>query len=208
MYLVWRFTLGEFSCLLVIIIFCFISVDSCFNKPSFTLTEETANWLCVLTSEMDWKKKVCGCQCWYGGTKCSISQTIHGRICRILDSRNVQLLERSAEFYFVLDTSRWRLRGHTPVNLTLRCDIKVTNVCGKDACACCRSPMSRSLNGFDKSGPILKVALLPYHRASGASWNPDFYNGVGLDVLAYQSPDSFKRVPPSAYLWSPRLSLT
>ena len=139
-------------------------------------------------------------QCLYGVTKCSISQTIHGRICRISDSSNVQLLQRSAEFYFVLDTSRSRLRWHTPVNLTLRCDIKVTNVCGKDAYACCRSPISRSLNGFDKLGPILKAALLPYHRASGASWNPDFYNGVCLDVLVYQSADSFKTAPPSAYL--------
>ena len=60
--------------------------------------------------------------------------------------------------------------------------------------------MSRSLNVFDKFGSIFKVAFVPYHRSGGVSWNPDFYNGVVLDVLAYQSPDSFERAPPFAYL--------
>jgi hypothetical protein len=122
-------------------------------------------------------------------------------ICRNSDSRNVQLLQRSAGFCFVLDTSRSRLRRHTRVILTLRRDVKVTSVRDKNAwVCCCRSSISRSLNVFDKYGPILKVALLPYHRSGGASWNPDFYNDVGLDDLADQSPDSFKRTPSSAYL--------
>jgi len=54
-------------------------------------------------------------------------------------------------------------------------------------------PCHGHLDAFDKFGLILKVALLPYHRLGGASWNPDFYNEVGLDDLADQSPDSFKR---------------
>jgi len=145
------------------------------------------------------RKKVYGCQCLYGGTKCSNSQSIHGR--NYLQNFGFQEWPASSEKCRVLFCPRYKpfktLRRHTRVNLTLRRDV---NVRGKDAYACCRSSVSRSLNVFNKSGPILKVALLPYHRSGGASWNPDFYNGVGLDVFADQSPDSFKRASPSAYL--------
>ena len=100
------------------------------------------------------------------------------------------------------------LRRHTPVNLTLRRDIKVTNVCSKDAHACCRSSMSRSLMFLINLGQYLRVALLPYHRLGGALWNPDFYSGVGLDVLAYHRVliPSKEHRRPHIYVVSPVVS--
>lgn len=77
---------------------------------------------------MDWKKKVYGCQCLYGGTKCSIYQTIHGR--NYLQNFGFQEWPASSEKCRVLLCPRYKpfktRRRHTPVNLTLRHDIKVT----------------------------------------------------------------------------------
>jgi hypothetical protein len=104
--------------------------------------------------------------------------------CRITDSRNVQLRQRSAVFFFsrmqAVQNFAPRLTARSWVNIMLRRDSKVANECGKDAHACRRTSTSWSLNLFDKCWPIFKVAFVPYHRLHGGSWNAEFYRWLLL----------------------------